>query len=143
MRKALFLIAVLLVGCYTYYHEPEATFSVRANPCALEGANYLKHFDEEPGGSCGAIPDFVVHINYDGTMKETFSPKCSAKTESNCTIAEVNCVYSLDGYDFSVDYTESFASNGLTGHGSEVMYSSYRGTNSCHSVYNTTLTYVK
>jgi len=131
--RAAALSAVGIVACSSDSPPPASYVqSNKANPCAVPGANYLVVHVEKSGGTCGPIPDELVHVLDDGTLPGR-PMACQSISLTGCTAKLTDC--GVDG-GFTATTSITFASDGSSANGVET-----RSRTSEVSIANCTSTY--
>jgi hypothetical protein len=100
--------------------------------CVSRSGNYVAHFVERPGGTCGAVADSVVPA-------DTVPAGCQgSRTPSadNCSI-DINQTCTVSGQTFKQTGTSHWTQDGSTG---SAVITLSRATPSCTSTYDVTFT---
>lgn len=107
----------------------------QVNECAIKGVDYIWHFVEHAGGTCGPLPDVVINTN----DPQITSQLCVSVTQDHCVAHGVACKTSVDGCDVSTTYTTTFATDGSSATSTEtITISCSSDGSSCSSTYDVT-----
>jgi len=119
--------------------DPAPPPPTKVNACATPGKTYLSHFVEQPGGTCGPLPDVLVAVNADGTVAGP-TVSCQSRNDTGCRTQATDCTTSaVKGLTCHVTSDLTYASDGTTAAGTET--ASCSGASSiCTSTYQITVT---
>lgn len=131
------LLTISLISCSSAKTNGSVSQEL-ANPCATRGATYLE-IVSELSGNCGPIPETILNINQDGTITSPTPIVCASVSQNGCTARDTDCVFSSQGYIFSMTFETTFSEDGS--YASSIVTLSGTGNGqSCTETYSSTMT---